>query len=66
MLVAMVAYLANGFGGAAPPVALLGNTHDGTPEAAMNGALVPGPIAAIIAYLIAHARTGRRLPARAG
>jgi hypothetical protein len=44
----------------------LGNTHDGTPEAAMNGALVPGPIAAIIAYLIAHARTGPGLPARAG
>lgn len=66
LLAALAGYLAGAFGGGALLLALSSNTHDRGLEAAMTGAFVFGPAAAIIGFLVAFLRAGRRRPDRPG
>jgi hypothetical protein len=66
MLVAVAAYPAAAVGGGALLFALSAHTHDRRLEAAMTGAFVFGPVTAIVAFLIAYVRTGRRVRNRPG
>ncbi|MCG3202886.1 MAG: hypothetical protein NFCOHLIN_02772 [Gammaproteobacteria bacterium] len=58
--VALIAYLAGAFGGGALLLQFSPNAHDRSLEAAMTGAFVFGPAAAIAGFLIAYLRAGRR------
>ncbi len=66
VLVAVAAYLTAAVGGGALLFALSANTHDRNLEAAMIGAFVLGPVAAIVGFRIAHVQTGRRVRDRPG
>ncbi len=64
LLWAIPAYVAGAFGGGYLVSILSSNAHDGSVEAAMTGAFVTGPLAALIAFAAGAARAGRaRLPA---
>lgn len=58
--VALIAYLAGAFGGGAMLLEFSSNAHDRSLEAAMTGAFVFGPAAAIVGFLIAYLRARRR------
>lgn len=66
LIAALACYLAGAFGGGARLLALSTNTHDRGLEAAMTGALVFGPAAAVIGFLVALPCAGRRGPGRRG
>ncbi len=66
LLAALAAYLAGAFGGGALLLQFSPNTHDRGLEAAMTGAFVFGPAAAIIGFLVAYIRAGRRGPEHRG
>ncbi|MCC6713659.1 MAG: hypothetical protein IT496_00350 [Gammaproteobacteria bacterium] len=66
LVVALAAYLAGAFGGGALLLQYSSNTHDRGLEAAMTGAFVFGPVAAIIGFLVAYHRAGRRGPDHRG
>lgn len=66
LFVALIAYLAGAFAGGALLLQFSSNTHDRSLEAAMTGAFVSGPAAAIVGFLIAYVRAGRRGPDHPG
>jgi hypothetical protein len=59
LLWAVPAYLLGAFGGGYLISVMSSNTHDRSVEAAMTGALVCGPIAAIIGFVVGAARASR-------
>jgi hypothetical protein len=59
LLWAMPAYLLGAFGGGYLISVMSSNTHDRSVEAAMTGAFVCGPIAAIIGFVVGAARASR-------
>jgi hypothetical protein len=59
MLWAVPAYVAGAFGGGVLLATLSSNTHDVSLEAAMTGAFVTGPLAALIAFAAGVVRAGR-------
>jgi cytochrome bd-type quinol oxidase subunit 2 len=54
LLIAVVAYVVAAVGGYYLISKLSSNTHDKSMEATMTGAFVLGPIAAIIAFIVAY------------
>ena len=54
LLIAVAAYLVAAVGGYYLMVKLSSNTHDKSMEASMTCAFVLGPIAAIIAFIVAY------------
>ena len=64
LLWALIGYVAGAFGGG-PLVSLLSsNSHDRSLEAAMTGAFVLGPLAAVVAFAVGYVRAGRRQTGR--
>ncbi len=59
LLWAIPAYLVGAFGGGYLVSVLSSNTHDRSVEAAMTGALVWGPIAGIIGFIVGAMRGAR-------
>ena len=59
VLWALPAYLIGAFAGGYLISVLSSNTHDRSLEAAMTGAFVCGPIAAVIGFIIGVARASR-------
>lgn len=55
----VLAYVAGGAAGCGAITLLSSNTHDRALEAAMTGAFVVGPLAAIVAFLAVLLRRGR-------
>ncbi len=63
LLFAIVAYLIGVFGGGYLVSLLSSNQHDKEMEAAMTGAFVFGPLAAIFGFVIGMIRSSHRTPA---
>lgn len=59
---AVAGYLLGGFGGGVLVSALSSNRHDGSVEAAMTGAFVTGPLAALAAGIAAFVFIAPRTP----
>ena len=59
---AVPAYLVGAFGGGYLVSVLSSNTHDRSVEAAMTGALLYGPIAGIIGFVVGVMRTRNQGP----
>ncbi len=59
LLWAVPAYLAGAFGGGYLVSILSSNAHDGSVEAAMTGAFVTGPLAAVAAFAAGGTWAGR-------
>ena len=56
---AVIAYVAGAFGGGLLVSQLTGNTHDASVEAAMTGAFLFGPLAALVGFVIGFRATSR-------
>jgi hypothetical protein len=59
LLWAVPGYLVGAFGGGYLVSVLSGNQHDRSLEAAMTGAFVLGPLAALVAFVAGAVRGGR-------
>ena len=59
LLWAVPAYMLGAFGGGYLIAVMSANTHDRSVEAAMTGAFVCGPIAAILGFIVGAARASR-------
>jgi uncharacterized membrane protein YeaQ/YmgE (transglycosylase-associated protein family) len=64
LLFAFVAYLIGAFGGGYLVSLLSTNQHDKEMEAAMTGAFVFGPLAAIVGFVIGMVRSSRGASAK--
>ena len=62
LLWAVPGYLVGAFGGGYLLYALSSNQHDRSVEAAMTGAFVLGPLAALVAFIAGAVRGGRPAP----
>ena len=59
LLWALIGYVAGAFGGGLLVSLLSSNSHDRSLEAAMTGAFVLGPLAAVVAFAVGYVRAGR-------
>lgn len=64
LLWALIGYVAGAFGGGLLVSLLSSNSHDRSLEAAMTGAFVLGPLAAVVAFAVGYVRAGRRQTGR--
>ena len=60
LLWALIGYVAGAFGGGLLVSLLSSNSHDRSLEAAMTGAFVLGPLAAVVAFAVGYVRAGLR------
>jgi len=64
LLWALIGYVAGAFGGGLLVSLLSSNSHHRSLEAAMTGAFVLGPLAAVVAFAVGYVRAGRRQTGR--